>query len=62
MWIVVAVLMVVLILQNTKSVRVDLLFWDVTAGLWLLLLGMFLVGMGLGWVLAKIRRGDADDR
>lgn len=60
-WAVVALLVIILILQNTKDVRVDLLFWDVTAGLWLLLLVVFLVGLALGWLLAKLRRGNDDD-
>ena len=60
-WGVVALLALILVLQNTRDVRVDLFFWDVTAGLWLLLLGMFIVGFALGWVLAKIRRDRGDD-
>ena len=32
-WIVLAVLVLIFIIQNTKSVRVDLLFWNVTTGL-----------------------------
>jgi uncharacterized integral membrane protein len=60
-WIVVAVLVLVLVLQNTNDVRVDLLFWNVTAGLWLLLLGMFLIGLALGWLLARLREGRRND-
>ncbi len=63
-WIVLAVLVLIFIIQNTKSVRVDLLFWNVQTGLWLMLLVVFLVGLGLGWLLARLRagrRGDDND-
>jgi uncharacterized integral membrane protein len=63
LWAIVAVLALVLILQNTRDARVDVLFWDVTAGLWLLLLAAVLLGMVLGWLLPKFRRGreEAED-
>ncbi len=50
----------VLILQNTNDAQVHLLFWDVTAGLWILLIGAVLLGMLLGWLLPKLRRGRRD--
>jgi uncharacterized integral membrane protein len=49
-------LLVILILQNTRDTQVNLLFWDVTAGLWTLLVGAVLLGMVLGWLLPKLRR------
>ncbi len=58
---IVAVLGVILILQNTKDTKVHLLFWDVTAGLWILLIGAVLLGMLLGWLLPKLRRGRLDE-
>jgi uncharacterized integral membrane protein len=58
---VVGVLFVILILQNTSDTKVDLLFWDVSAGLWILLIGAFLLGMFFGWLLPKLRRGDRAD-
>ncbi len=60
-WIVLAVLVLIFIVQNTKSVRVDLLFWNVTTGLWLMLLAVLLIGLGLGWLLARWRAGRRDD-
>jgi uncharacterized integral membrane protein len=53
---IVAALGVILILQNTRDTQVHLLFWDVTAGLWILLIGAVLLGMLLGWLLPKLRR------
>jgi uncharacterized integral membrane protein len=60
-WIVVAVVVLIFILQNTNDVRVDLLFWNVTTGLWLMLLLVFLIGLGLGWLLTRLRAGRHDD-
>jgi uncharacterized integral membrane protein len=60
LWVVVAVLVLILILQNNRDVRVDLYAWDVTVSLWVLLLGTLLVGMFLGWGLPKLRRGRRD--
>jgi lipopolysaccharide assembly protein A len=62
LWILLALLALILILQNTKDVRVELLFWNVTAGLWILLLGMFVIGFGLGWLLARLRAANRADR
>jgi uncharacterized integral membrane protein len=61
LWVVVAVLVLILILQNNRDVRVDLYLWDVTVSLWVLLLGTLLVGMFLGWGLPKLRRGRRGD-
>jgi uncharacterized integral membrane protein len=61
LWVVVAVLVVILILQNNRDVRVELYFWDVTVSLWVLLLGTLVVGMLLGWALPKLRRGRRDN-
>jgi uncharacterized integral membrane protein len=58
---VVGVLALVLVLQNTNDTKVHLLFWDVTAGLWILLIGAFLLGMLLGWLLPRLRRGRRGD-
>ena len=56
LWLVVAVLVTVLILQNSREVRVELYLWDVTVRLWMLLLGALLLGVFLGWFLSKLRR------
>ena len=60
LWIVLAVLVLIFIIQNTKTVRVDLLFWNVQTGLWLMLLVVFLIGLALGWLLARLRAGRRD--
>ena len=58
---IIAGLVVILILQNTRDTQVHLLFWDVTAGLWTLLLGAVVLGMLLGWLLPKLRRNRRGD-
>lgn len=60
-WGLVALLVLVFILQNTKNVRVDLLFWNVSTGLWLMLLVVFLIGLALGWLLTRLRAGRRND-
>jgi uncharacterized integral membrane protein len=57
LWVVLAALVLIFILQNTKNVRVDLLFWNVQTGVWLMLLVVFLIGLALGWLLARLRAG-----
>ncbi len=61
LWGIVAVLAAILILQNTNDAKVHVFFWDVKAGLWIVLLGTFLLGMLFGWLLPKLRRGRDDD-
>jgi uncharacterized integral membrane protein len=61
LWVVLAALVLIFILQNTKNVRVDLLFWNVQTGLWLMLLVVFLIGLALGWLLARLRAGRRSD-
>lgn len=48
-------LALVVIFQNTADARFEVLFWTVTAPLWVLLLGTFVAGVLAGW-LAKTRR------
>ena len=57
LWGIVAVLAAILILQNTDQAKVHVLFWNVKVGLWILLLGTFLLGMLFGWLIPKLRRG-----
>jgi uncharacterized integral membrane protein len=61
LWIALAVLVLIFIIQNTKEVRVDLLFWNVSTGLWVMLLAVFLIGVALGWLLARLRAGRSGD-
>lgn len=60
-WVVVAVVALVLILQNTNETKVHILFWDVTTGLWFLLAIVFVLGFLIGWFLPKLRRDKHDD-
>src|SRR5690242_11246289 len=60
-WIVVAVIALVLILQNTNETKLHILFWDVTTGLWFLLAIVFVLGFLIGWFLPKLRRNKDDD-
>jgi lipopolysaccharide assembly protein A len=60
-WIVVAVIALVLILQNTNKTKVHILFWDVTTGLWFLLVIVFALGLLVGWLLPKLRGNKNDD-
>jgi uncharacterized integral membrane protein len=46
-----AVIALVLVLQNTNRVQVNLLFWDVTMRLWVLLLVMLALGAVIGSLL-----------
>ena len=55
-WAGLAVLAIVLIAQNSRKARIDILFWDVTAGLWLILLIVFGLGVLLGFLLPRLRR------
>lgn len=53
--IVLGVLALVFILQNTDEVPIQFLFWDVRAGTWLALLITFALGLLVGWLLARTR-------
>lgn len=54
--IVLALLAVVVILQNTAVVTVNFLFWDASLSRVLLLLITLLVGFVIGFVVAKLPR------
>lgn len=51
---VIVVLAVIVIFQNTEEARLNVLFWVVVMPLWVLLLGTFLAGALAGWLL-KLR-------
>lgn len=44
------VVALVLVLQNTQSVRVELLFWNVEWPLWIVLLLMLVIGAAIGYL------------
>ena len=56
-WIVIAVLAVIFIVQNARDAQVKFLFWDGTLSLWIVLLLTLLVGVALDrivtWALRR---------
>lgn len=59
LWLIVAVFAVILVVQNTDDARVDLFFWHVTTGIWVVIVISLALGIALGWLLAKL--GDSND-
>jgi uncharacterized integral membrane protein len=57
--VVVAVLFLVFVLQNTDETQVSYLGFDVSTGTWLVLVVAFGLGMLVGWLLSR-RRGRDD--
>ncbi len=57
--IVVAVLIVLFVFQNTDDTRVTFLFFDMRTGLWLALVLAMLLGAAAGYLMA--RRGNEKD-
>lgn len=56
--VVLALLLVIFVLQNTHEVRVELYFWDFEGPLWLVLAGSILVGLvALELATTVLRRG-----
>jgi uncharacterized integral membrane protein len=53
---VVLILSFVLILQNWDSVNVNLFFWDFSIRLAWVLLGVFLLGTLVGWLLPQLMK------
>lgn len=58
--IIVAVLLVAFIFQNTESANLNWLFFDFTTPLWLILALTALVAFGIGWLIGR-RRGPGRD-
>ena len=50
-------LLAVLLLQNSGLARVLLYFWSLYMPLFLLVLGVFLLGLAVGFLLAKVEKG-----
>lgn len=60
--IVIAIIALIFILQNSQDVAVDLIFSTTTAPLFFILLITFIAGAAVGWLLPKVRgRGKKDD-
>ena len=53
-----AVLLVILFIQNSQEVHIDFLFADTQISLFFALLLSAALGFGLGWLIAKLRRRD----
>ena len=49
-------LFLIVLLQNTKSVTFQLLFWKISASLIVLLILMLVLGFLIGFILAKLFR------
>lgn len=64
----VLVLLLVFVLQNTESVRVDFLFWSGRWPLWVVIAIAAVLGLAAGWIVSVVRRrrqrrdGDASGR
>jgi uncharacterized integral membrane protein len=56
---VITVLALIFILQNTDKRRIEFLFWDANAPVWLWLLGVFVAGVVVGSVFPWFRRNRA---
>jgi uncharacterized integral membrane protein len=54
--IVLAALFVLFVVQNTRIVEVQLLFWTVSMSRSLMLLGTLLIGLIGGWFLGRAKR------
>jgi uncharacterized integral membrane protein len=56
-WLVLLVLSLILVLQNRTHVDVNVLLWDFHIRLVWVLLGVFLLGALLGWMVPRLRAG-----
>ena len=54
-FVVLVIIMVLFVLQNTQVVDVQLLVWKVTMSRALMLLGTFVLGMVAGWLVGRFR-------
>lgn len=52
----IALVLVVLVLQNTNRTRVDVFFVHATLPLWLVVAGVALLGFAVGWLTGRRRR------
>jgi uncharacterized integral membrane protein len=54
--IVLGVLALIFVVQNTDSHRINMLFWDARMPTWLWLLVILLVGVAIGWLLRRPKK------
>ncbi len=59
-WIVVAVLLVTFILQNTEKAQVKFLFLDIESGVWFALIVALAIGGAIGYVAGRHNRSRRD--
>ena len=55
-FVVLVIIMVLFVFQNTQVVDVQLLVWKVTMSRALMLLGTFVLGLVAGWLVGLFRR------
>ena len=58
--IVLGVLALIFVIQNTDSHKVNLLFWDARLPSWLWLLVILAVGIAIGWLLHRPKKPAKD--
>ena len=56
--IVLGVLALIFVIQNTDSHRVNMLFWDARLPTWLWLLVILLIGVAIGWLLRRPKKAE----
>jgi uncharacterized integral membrane protein len=56
----IGVLLLILILQNTDEVDINMLFWDVQLPLWLVLGGAVVPAFAAGWLVGRFTRKHGD--
>ena len=54
-FVILVIIMILFVLQNTQVVDVQLLVWKVTMSRALMLLGTFVLGMVAGWLVGRFR-------
>jgi uncharacterized integral membrane protein len=54
-FVILVIIMVLFVLQNTQVVDVQLLVWKVTMSRALMLLGTFVLGLVAGWLVGRFR-------
>jgi len=54
-FVILVIIMVLFVLQNTQVVDVQLLVWKVTMSRALMLLGTFVLGIVAGWLVGRFR-------
>ena len=55
-------LFVLFVIQNTRTVEVQLLFWTVSMSRALMLLATLFIGLIAGWLLGRIKRKTSEQK